>query len=253
MSLLSSLSITVRYGTRTIVDRISFDVNEGDWLMIIGPNGAGKSTLVKAISQYIPHSGTAAFMGRDLRKMRPAERARAIGVLSQTHTLSYSFSVEEVVRLGRYAHSHGIFGSGSPDDDEHIKNALKITGLDHIARQSVLTLSGGEQQRTFLAQVLAQDPHILILDEPTNHLDMVYRKQMLDIISEWVKEPGRAVISVMHDLSLAKAYGNRALLMDRAQAIAQGSIEDVFSPENINRAYSLDVSAWMRSLLGQWG
>jgi iron complex transport system ATP-binding protein len=118
--------------------------------------------------------------------------------------------------------------------------------------QSVLTLSGGELQRTFLAQVFAQNPSLLLLDEPSNHLDLIYQKQVFMLIRDWLKTPGRAVLSVVHDLSLARAYGTRAVLLKDGQVIAQGSIPDVFGSQPLEKAYSMDVYAWMRKMFGQW-
>ena len=183
--------------------------------------------------------------------MRSHVLARHLGILSQTHAVGSSFSVEEVVRLGRYAHSPGIFSPGD-SGDEQIRKALEQTGLTEFREQSVLTLSGGELQRVFLAQLFAQDPELLILDEPTNHLDMVYQKQIFALLAQWLRQPGRAVISVVHDLSLAMAYGTSAVLLDRGEAVASGSVREVLSPENLERVYGMDVYGWMRSMLGQW-
>ena len=133
-----------------------------------------------------------------------------------------------------------------------MEKALALTGLTELADHSVLTLSGGELQRTFLAQTLAQDPKVLILDEPTNHLDLVYQKQIFALVREWLKEEGRAAISVVHDLSLARAYGTHALLMHRGKELAAGRVEEVFTNDNLNRAYSMDVTAWMREMLERW-
>ncbi len=113
-------------------------------------------------------------------------------------------------------------------------------------------LSGGELQRVFLAQLFAQDPDLLILDEPTNPLDLVYQKQIFSLIREWLTQPGKAVISVVHDLSLARACGTRAILLSGGVQAAAGSLEDVFAPECLNRVYSMDVAAWMRGLLRRW-
>ena len=116
----------------------------------------------------------------------------------------------------------------------------------------MLTLSGGELQRTFLAQLFAQNPRVLLLDEPTNHLDLVYQKQVFELIGAWLKTPGRAVASVVHDLSLARAYGSHALLLDAGKTRAYGEIADVFTPTHLDAAYDMDVSAWMHGLLNQW-
>lgn len=100
--------------------------------------------------------------------------------------------------------------------------------------------------------MFAQDPEILILDEPANHLDLVYQKHIFSLIDAWLKEPGRAVMSVVHDLSLAKKYGTHAVLMDHGKCIAQGSADEVLRAEHLNEVYHMDVHEWMRSLLDQW-
>ena len=244
--------LTVRYGAFTIVDGLSFCVREGEWLMIVGPNGAGKSTALCAVTQAVPYTGSVLLDGEDVKKMKPAQRARKMGVLMQKNFAGYAFTVEEVVRLGRYAYAPGVLSGHGAEDTEAVEEALKRTGLTAQRGQSVLTLSGGELQRTFLAQVLAQRPQLLLLDEPTNHLDLVYQKQVFELVGEWLRTPGRAVVSVVHDLSLAKAFGTRALLLDHGKIAATGPVGEVLCPEKLDGVYNMDVSAWMRKMLGQW-
>jgi len=245
-------NLSVCYGTHKVVDDLSFRVEEGQWLMIVGPNGAGKSTVLNAITQGVAYSGSILLHGKDIRTMKAACRAREVGVLAQTHYVGYEFTVEEVVRLGRYAHSAGLFSAGSDADTAAVEDALALTGLQDLRAQSVLTLSGGELQRTFLAQVFAQDPQLLLLDEPTNHLDLVYQKQVFALIADWVKKPGRAVVSVVHDLSLAKAFGSDALLLHRGRAVAEGPVKEVLCPQYLDPVYGMDVCAWMQTMLAQW-
>ncbi len=244
-------NLSVSYGDLTILQGVSFHLHPGEWLMIVGPNGAGKSTLINSITGGVPSRGSVYFEGRNARTMKAHELARGIGVLSQNHYVGYSFSVEEVVRLGRYAYAPTIFSRHS-GEAAAVKAALEQTGMYEQRRQSVLTLSGGELQRTFLAQAFCQDPRLLLLDEPTNHLDLVYQKQVFELIQGWLKQKDRAVISVVHDLSLARAYGTRALLLDHGQTVADGTMEEVFSDEVLNRVYGMDVRAWMTRMLGQW-
>ena len=160
--------------------------------------------------------------------------------------------MEEVGGLGRYAQASGFLASRDDEGEQSIERALALTGLTELRRASVLTLSGGELQRTFLAQVFAQNPSILILDEPANHLDLVYQKHIFSLIETWLKQPGRAVISVVHDLSLAKAYGTHAVLMHHGQCAAQGKIDDVMTAERLQTVYEMDVYGWMQKMLGQW-
>ena len=252
MTMLEVKNLSVQYGEHLIVDDVSFSLEEGRWLMLIGPNGAGKSTIVSAVSQAAPYTGTVLYRGRDVRSYKAVELARHLGVLSQHHSVGYSFTVEEVVRLGRYSHAPGIFSRHSDADEESVAEALALTGLEPLRRQSVLTLSGGELQRAFLAQIFAQDPKILILDEPTNHLDLVYQREVFTLIRKWLETPGRAVLSVVHDLSLARAYGTDALLLHKGRAVAFGPGETVFAPEHLNAVYDMDVAAWMREMLSRW-
>lgn len=245
-------NLTVCYGSQTIVKDISFSLRTGQWLMIVGPNGAGKSTIVKAISRGVPYKGEIAFEGKSIDGFKPSTLARNIGVLAQNHHVGYGFTVEEVVRLGRYAYSRGVFGAFSDEDEKKVEEALSFTGMTLYRSHSVLTLSGGELQRTFLAQLFAQDPRLLILDEPTNHLDLVYQKQTFEMIREWSKKEGRGVISVVHDLSLAKAYGTHAVLLDKGSVISCGEISTVLTQKNLKSVYEMDVHQWMQEMLSQW-
>ena len=245
-------NMTVRYGENTIVKAISFDVLEGQWLMLVGPNGAGKSTIVNAIAQGAPYSGNVTFGGKDVRRMKPSEFAKNCGILTQTHNVNYSFTVEEIIRLGRYSYSGGLFAKSSSNDDKAVEEAARLTGMLSLMQQSVLTLSGGELQRTFLAQLFAQNPKLLILDEPSNHLDLVYQRQIFELTREWLAHSGRAVISVVHDLSLAKKYGTHALLLHNGRIEAFDTADKVLTRANLNTVYSMDVYAWMQSQLTIW-
>lgn len=244
--------ITVRYGSFTVVEDLSFDLKEGQWLMLAGPNGAGKSTLIETIAQGTPYTGSVRWQGRDIRTLKAASLAQKIGVLAQKNNVGYAYTVEEVVGLGRYAYKSGLFSGRDDDGKEAVEKALEITGLSGLRHASMLTLSGGEMQRVFLAQVFAQNPQVLILDEPANHLDLKYQQHIFSLIQEWLEQPGRAVLSVVHDLSLARRYGTHAILLDHGKTVSQGLIADVMTPENLKQVYGMDVYAWMQEMLSQW-
>ena len=250
--MLAAEHITVRYGTRTVVSDLSFHLRPGQWLMLAGPNGAGKTTLIEAITQGVPYSGSFRWYGRDLKSVSPGDIARGIGVLSQRNSLSYAYSVEEIVSLGRYAHQRGFLSLRDEEGQARVEEALAAAGLTDLRRASMLTLSGGETQRVFLAQVLAQDPRLLILDEPANHLDLKYQQSIFTLIGEWLRRPDRAVLSVVHDLSLALRFGTDALLMKDGRCVSQGPIREVLTRSNLREAYDMDVSGWMLESLARW-
>ena len=250
--MLQAQNVTVRYGDKTAVDSVSFSLEPGQWLMLAGPNGAGKSTLIGAVAQSVAYEGRVLLDGKDMSALRSAQRARQMAVLSQRNAAQYGYTVEEIVQLGRYAYRRGFLGREPDADRQGIERALALTGLQEYRRRSILDLSGGEMQRVFLAQVFAQDPNILLLDEPANHLDLPYQQHIFGLIREWVSQPGKAVLSVVHDLSLAKKYGTHALLMHRGRCVAQGETDAVLTRENLRQVYEMDVYAWMRGLLSQW-
>ena len=160
--------------------------------------------------------------------------------------------MEEVIRLGRYSHRPGYFEGGKDASEARVRDAVAKTGMGPFLRQSVLTLSGGELQRAFLAQLFVQDPRLLMLDEPTNHLDLIYQKQVFALVRKWMEDTGGAVVSVVHDLSLARMYGTHAVLLERGRPVVVGTIEEAFRPEVLNSVYGMDVGEWMRGLLNQW-
>jgi iron complex transport system ATP-binding protein len=244
--------VSVAYGEHSVVRDASFQLRAGEWVMVVGPNGAGKSTIINAISGGAPYHGRITCLGRDIRTYKPVALARIMGVLAQHHGVGYSFTVREVIDMGRYAHTRSMFATRSDADEAAIERAIALTGLEPFLDQSVLTLSGGELQRTFLAQLFAQDPQILLLDEPTNHLDLAYQEQVFDLIREWLKQPGRAVMSVVHDLSLAKSYGTRAVLLHEGRVVADGPVLEALSGARLTAVYGMDVFAWMRKMLTQW-
>ena len=244
--------ITVRYGTHTVLDSLSFALEEHQWVMLVGPNGAGKSTLIRALAQNIPYTGTFRFRGNPLDTMKPAERARMIGFLSQQHSVQYAYTVEEIVRLGRYAHTRGFLSHHDTDGDAAVAHALELTGMEEYRHKNILTLSGGELQRAFLAQVFAQQPDLLVLDEPANHLDLPYQQRIFDLIDSWRKQSGHAVLSVVHDLGLALRYGTHAVLLNEGRCISCGQCAEVLTPENLTRVYQMDVHGWMREQLKLW-
>lgn len=245
-------NMTVRYGSLVILDDIGFTLKEKQWLMVVGPNGAGKSTLINAISQGVPYTGSVKYSGKDLSHFKPTVRAKILGVLMQNHHVSYSFTVKEIVKLGRYSYNPGIFSSCTDEDEAMVNDAMEMCGLSELKERSVLSLSGGEIQRTFLAQLFAQDPGIMILDEPTNNLDLVYQKQVFKLIRNWIERTGRSVVSVIHDLSLAKAYGTDALLMNKGKLFASGKTDEVLTEQNLNHVYEMDVYLWMKDMFSRW-
>lgn len=175
-------NLSVAFGSSQILKDVSLNLQEQDWLMLLGPNGAGKSTCVYAMSRSVPYDGKIMLKDKSILEYDNIEYAKLVGFLSQKNFVAFDFTVEEIVSMGRYCHMSGVFRNLDKKDKDHITRAMKDTGTYEFKDRSVQELSGGEVQRTFLAQVLAQDPEILVLDEPTNNLDLVYQAQIFNLI-----------------------------------------------------------------------
>lgn len=231
------------YNDRLIVENVSFEVEKGEMLGILGPNGSGKSTMLKIISGILHlASGDVLIDGKSLKSYSSKELAKKMAVLPQLHSHAFSHTVRDTIGLGRYPHQSGLFSSWSAEDEQAVVEAMKLTAMERYEHQMLDLLSGGEQQRVFVAQALAQQAPILLLDEPTNHLDIAHQKQLLDTIKTQAIEKGITVISVFHDINLASLYCDRLLLMDQGKIEVIGAPHEVVTTHQIEKVYKARIS-----------
>lgn len=176
------------YQRRNIIENLSFIVEKGEMFGILGPNGSGKTTLLKMIGGLIPvRSGTIELEGKPLQAYSAKQLARKIASLPQNNTQMFDYTVWETVALGRYPFQRGFLKRLTYEDEQVIQQVMEFTNVTKLKHLSIKHLSGGEKQRVFLAQALAQNPSLLLLDEPTNHLDITYQKMLLDQLKKMDK------------------------------------------------------------------
>jgi iron complex transport system ATP-binding protein len=230
------------YSDEYILKDISFEVEKGELFGILGPNGSGKTTLLKMISGVLPIvKGDIFISGKRLQEYNSKQLARIVAVLSQHSSQSFSYTVKETVSLGRYAHQTGWFQTWGEKDEKIVQRVMKQTGITSLQNKTIQELSGGEKQRVFLAQALAQEPEILLLDEPTNHLDLSYQKELLDLLKNWTTETGLTVVSIFHDLNLAGLYCDRLLLLENGTININHVPNEVLREERIREVYHTDI------------
>ncbi|MFO6497455.1 ABC transporter ATP-binding protein [Bacillus sp. z60-11] len=232
------------YGKTDVLQDISFAVKQGEFLGILGPNGSGKSTLLKILSGTIaPRSGEVLLDCRSVGSYQTKELARKMAVLPQKTEQAFSFTVEETVQFGRYAYQSGFFRQLTVEDRDVVKRVMKQTDTLRFAQKSIHELSGGEQQRVYLAQALAQEPEYLLLDEPTSFLDLSFQKSFLDLMKQETVVSKLAVIGVFHDVNIASLYCDRLLLLKDGKAEVIDRPEAALSAGRIERVYDTDITA----------
>ena len=210
---------------KDILKDISFDIPKGSFVGIIGPNGSGKSTILKNIYRlYKPDNGKLILDNKDLSTMKDKECAKEIAVLAQESNSQFDFTVEQIVKMGRYPYK-SVFEDYSKKDIDMVNNMLKRVGLDNYSDRSFSKLSGGEKQRTLIARALVQDTDFLILDEPTNHLDIGYQIQLMDL----VKSLNITTLSAIHDMNIASMYCDYLIVMKDGKIRKCGKVEEVIT------------------------
>jgi len=218
----------------------SLSISRGELLSIIGPNGSGKSTLMRiAAGVLVPIQGTVRMREKDISSLSRRAIAKHLGYLPQETASLYDFTVEEIVRMGRYPHTKGL-GSLDRSDLEVIKQSLHLTEMDALARRPLSRLSGGERKRAFLASVLAQKPQILLLDEPTGALDIHHQVQFYRLLHELAQE-GMAIAVATHEINLASLFSDTLLILSKGKPIESGPPGQVLTPSIIQTVYGPTV------------
>jgi iron complex transport system ATP-binding protein len=207
-------------------------------LALVGPNGAGKSSLLSVMSGDVQATtGRASLQGRDVSKYRVDEAARQRSVLMQSNEVSFPFTVAEIVEMGRapWARTTSL-----ADDNKAIAEALEKADVEHLVERRFNQLSGGERARVSLARVLAQRTPVVLLDEPTAALDLKHQESVMKTVRE-IAGQGRAVVVVVHDLSVAAGYADRVAMVVEGKIAAVGSPREVITAKRVSEVYGVAV------------
>ena len=223
------------------IHALSFDVRAGELFALIGPNGAGKSSALKALAQLLPHQGRVLLQGEDLAAMAPAQRARRLAYLAQGDAVAWPLAVRDFVALGRIPHQRRwgprVLGAA---DNAAIDAALAAMHLSAMQQRSLDQLSGGERARARLARALAVEAPLLLADEPVSALDPFHQLSVMELLRAQCNA-GRAVVVVLHDLTLASRFCDRVLLLDQGRAVACGAPRSVLTPAHLQNVYQVQA------------
>ncbi|WP_439886835.1 metal ABC transporter ATP-binding protein [Pseudomonas sp. MBLB4123] len=225
-------NLCVSYAGRPAVEEASLCIEAGQLVGLIGPNGAGKSTLLKALLELIPRErGRVEVLGRPLAQAR-----RQVAYVPQRSAIDWQFPINvlDTVVLGTYPNL-GWFNRPGRHERQRALECLRRVGLQDLAQRQIGELSGGQQQRVFLARALAQHAELYLLDEPFVGIDALSERTIIGILKA-LRDAGKTVLVVHHDLSKAAAYFDRVLLINR-RIHGYGSAAEVCTPAVLAGAY----------------
>ena len=228
------------YQGRTLGRDLDFAVAEGEVACVLGPNGAGKTTLLRTLLGLLPPlAGSVSVDMRDLSSLTRRQIARAVAYVPQGSGSPFDFTLGEIVAMGRIAHL-APFSAPSRPDREAVERALERLGIAGLADRPMAAVSGGERQLALIARALATGAQALVLDEPTANLDFANQARVLDELAR-LRAAGIAILLCTHDPDHAFRVADRALLLGRGQALAQGTVAEVLDSENLSRLYGVRV------------
>ena len=228
------------YPQKTVLQNISLEAHAGQITAILGPNGCGKSTLLKTVCGILPAaSGQITLDGEDLLTLPGGQIARKVAYLPQNRQVP-DITVGRLVLHGRFPYLSYPRRYRQEDYQVAEKVMAQMQILD-LAERPMSQLSGGQQQKAYIAMALAQDTQVILLDEPTTYLDVSYQMQMLRQARELARA-GKHVMMVIHDLSHALETAHRVVLMRDGHMVIEGAPEEVYESGALDDAFGIRVS-----------
>jgi ABC-type cobalamin/Fe3+-siderophores transport system ATPase subunit len=232
--------VSFAYGATSALAGLDITLEPGRFYGIVGPNGCGKTTFLDLLTgTKNPDRGSVTFMAQPVAEYRRRDLARLVALVPQDFAIDFAFTVQEVVLMGRHPHI-GRFASPGAEDWRQVDAAMAAIGISHFKDRFVNELSGGEKQRVVVARALAQHTPYLLFDEATSSLDVRYTMQIFNVARRLVKEEGRTVIAVIHNLNLAAAYCDELIFMEKGHVAACGPTDTVLEESTIKRVFGVE-------------
>jgi ABC-type Mn2+/Zn2+ transport system ATPase subunit len=227
-------NVTVAYHGKVALHSASLQLQSGSICGLVGMNGAGKSTLFKAIMGFVkPTSGRILVNGLPIQQ---AQKNHLVAYVPQSEEVDWNFpvSVADVVMMGRYGYLN-LLRMPRSRDRQIVRESLERVQMWDLRDRQIGELSGGQKKRTFFARALAQQAQVLLLDEPFAGVDVKTEKLLIDLLLR-LRQIGHTILISTHDLASIKTFCDRVVLINRS-ILAYGNTSDVFTPENIARAF----------------
>ena len=233
-------NISKKYGSKAVVNNVSFQIKRGKITSFIGPNGAGKSTVLGMMSRLLKKDSGEVFIdGKEISKWDTKELSKVMGILKQSNHLSVRLTIRDLVAFGRFPHSQGNL---TKEDQDKIDEALAYMQLEDIQHKFLDELSGGQRQRAFIGMVLAQDTDYIFLDEPLNNLDMKHSVQIMKMLRRITDELGKTVVIVIHDINFASCYSDEIIALQDGEISVIGTVDEIMQASTLSKLYDMDFN-----------
>jgi len=242
MSVISASKLNVSLSGTPIIRGVGFNIEQGSFTGILGPNGSGKTTILRTLAGLIPFTGSLLLEQKPIESWSARALAQRLAFVRQSHAIPFDFKVEELILLGRSPHKQ-LLSSYDQSDTKLVQNALRLVDMSGFAARSYSSLSGGEQQRVFLAQALVQEADILLLDEPTTYLDVHHQFEFLHHVRSLV-DTGKTVVGAFHDLELAARFCDHLIVFSEGLVAADGSPKDVLDAELLASVFRMNATVY---------
>lgn len=231
-------NLSKSYGAKKVVQNVSLNISEGKITSFIGPNGAGKSTVLSMMSRLMKaDEGEVVIQGKKLSEWKSNELSKVLAILKQSNHLSVRLTVRDLVAFGRFPHSGNHLND---EDHQKIETALEYMELMPLQDRYLDELSGGQNQRAFIAMILAQDTDYIFLDEPLNNLDMKHSVQIMKLLRKITDELGKTVVLVIHDINFASSYSDEIVALKDGEVKASGSVDEIIQKDVLESIYEMN-------------
>lgn len=225
-------NLSIKIKDKILIPQLDLELNQGEFWAILGKNGTGKTTLLHTLAGFLTYKqGSIEINKKQLCEFDVLSRAQNIALLPQMLEASLNCTVEQSVAYGRYAwHKNS---AEKLEDIKMVEKAIHALELDHLRKQSIQKISGGELRKVEIATILAQNSKVLLLDEPLNHLDISFRFKLMELLKQLSKN--KLIVIVTHDIQYVEKYCSHVMMILDNNKIITGTSDDIMIQENLDK------------------
>lgn len=242
--MLNIKNVSFSYNNQPLLQNICMNCNPGEIHVLLGKNGSGKSTLLQCIAGILhPQKGNIYIDQQDIIKMSPKIIAQRVALVQQTMQYSFSYTVEDMILMGRTSHLN-FLGQLTQNDYAIAEESLSLVGMATFKNRSYMELSSGEKQMILLARALCQKPKVLLLDEPNSHLDIPNQLKLLQTITKLSKEKHWITLAVLHTPEIAYWFADTVHLLLHGKIVYSGVPKDILTDKNLSEIYEIPIKTY---------